>query len=92
MKRDAKPAGALPATVRKLRCAVYTRKSREEGLDMKFHSLDAQRKAREAFVIRASMTQSSPRRSWTRRTPCCRSAHGCASIGHATPLRPCCVG
>ena len=31
--------------VRKLRCAVYTRKSSEEGLDMEFNSLDAQREA-----------------------------------------------
>lgn len=36
--------------VRKLRCAVYTRKSSEEGLDMEFNSLDAQREACEAFV------------------------------------------
>ena len=32
----------LPAT-RKLRCAVYTRKSSEEGLEQEFNSLDAQR-------------------------------------------------
>jgi site-specific DNA recombinase len=30
---------------RKLRCAVYTRKSTEEGLDQEFNSLDAQRDA-----------------------------------------------
>src|SRR4051794_3238778 len=35
---------------RKLRCAVYTRKSSEEGLDMDFNSLDAQREAGEAYV------------------------------------------
>lgn len=50
MKRDTKPAGAMPATMRKLRCAVYTRKSSEEGLDMEFNSLDAQREACEAFI------------------------------------------
>ena len=50
MKRDAKLAGVMPATVRKLRCAVYTRKSSEEGLDMEFNSLDAQREACEAFI------------------------------------------
>ena len=38
------------AVVRKLRCAVYTRKSSEEGLDMEFNSLDAQREACEAYV------------------------------------------
>ena len=36
--------------VRKLRCAVYTRKSSEEGLDMEFNSLDAQREACDAYV------------------------------------------
>ncbi|MCB1501883.1 MAG: recombinase family protein [Bauldia sp.] len=36
--------------VRKLRCAIYTRKSSEEGLDMEFNSLDAQREACEAFI------------------------------------------
>jgi len=34
----------------KLRCAVYTRKSSEEGLDQSFNSLDAQRQAGEAYV------------------------------------------
>lgn len=34
-----------------LRCAVYTRKSTEEGLDQDFNSLDAQREACEAFVL-----------------------------------------
>ncbi|MFI0849152.1 recombinase family protein [Mesorhizobium sp. IMUNJ 23232] len=37
--------------VRKLRCAVYTRKSSEEGLDQEFNSLDAQREACEAYVV-----------------------------------------
>jgi site-specific DNA recombinase len=36
--------------VRKLRCAVYTRKSSEEGLDMEFNSLDAQREACSAYI------------------------------------------
>jgi DNA invertase Pin-like site-specific DNA recombinase len=36
--------------IRKLRCAVYTRKSTEEGLDMEFNSLDAQREACEAYI------------------------------------------
>ncbi len=50
MKRDTKADGAMPTTVRKLRCAVYTRKSSEEGLDMEFNSLDAQREACEAYI------------------------------------------
>ena len=33
---------------RKLRCAVYTRKSSEEGLEQEFNSLDAQSEACEA--------------------------------------------
>ena len=38
-------------TVRpKIRCAVYTRKSSDEGLDQEFNSLDAQREACEAYV------------------------------------------
>jgi site-specific DNA recombinase len=32
------------------RCAVYTRKSTEEGLEQEFNSLDAQREACEAFI------------------------------------------
>ncbi|SHN73538.1 Site-specific DNA recombinase [Bradyrhizobium erythrophlei] len=46
--------GALEAATRvpgrKLRCAVYTRKSSEEGLDMDFNSLDAQRESCEAYI------------------------------------------
>jgi DNA invertase Pin-like site-specific DNA recombinase len=33
------------------RCAIYTRKSSEEGLDQHFNSLDAQREACEAYVL-----------------------------------------
>jgi len=36
--------------VRKLRCAVYTRKSSEEGLDQEFNSLHAQREACESYI------------------------------------------
>ena len=35
---------------RKLRCAVYTRKSSEEGLEQEFNSLHAQREACESYV------------------------------------------
>src|SRR5271157_3969439 len=34
----------------KVRCAIYTRKSSEEGLEQEFNSLDAQREACEAYV------------------------------------------
>lgn len=36
--------------VRKLRCAVYTRKSSEEGLEQEFNSLDALRAAGAAYI------------------------------------------
>jgi site-specific DNA recombinase len=34
----------------RLRCAIYTRKSTEEGLDQEFNALDAQREAAQAFI------------------------------------------
>ena len=33
-----------------LRCAIYTRKSTEHGLELEFNSLDAQREACEAYI------------------------------------------
>jgi len=35
---------------RQIRCAIYTRKSTEEGLEQDFNSLDAQREACEAYI------------------------------------------
>jgi site-specific DNA recombinase len=35
---------------KKLRCAIYTRKSTEEGLEQEFNSLDAQRESGEAYI------------------------------------------
>lgn len=37
-----------------IRCAIYTRKSTEEGLDQEFNSLDAQREAGENFILSQS--------------------------------------
>ena len=34
----------------KIRCAIYTRKSSDEGLDQEFNSLDAQHEACEAYI------------------------------------------
>lgn len=34
----------------KIRCAIYTRKSSEEGLELDFNSLQAQREACEAYI------------------------------------------
>ncbi len=39
-----------PAKPQTLRCAIYTRKSSEEGLEQDFNSLHAQREACEAFI------------------------------------------
>src|SRR6266436_6647991 len=34
-----------------MRCAIYTRKSTEEGLEQEFNSLDAQRESAEAYIL-----------------------------------------
>jgi site-specific DNA recombinase len=34
-----------------VRCAIYTRKSSDEGLEQEFNSLDAQREACEAYIV-----------------------------------------
>ncbi|HEX5235756.1 MAG TPA: recombinase family protein [Silvibacterium sp.] len=36
---------------RAIRCAIYTRKSSEEGLEQSFNSLDAQREACQAYIL-----------------------------------------
>ena len=41
---------AQRSTLPLVRCAVYTRKSTEEGLEQEFNSLDAQRESAEAFI------------------------------------------
>jgi DNA invertase Pin-like site-specific DNA recombinase len=43
------PGSGTPRNSR-VRCAIYTRKSSEEGLDQEFNSLQAQREACEAFI------------------------------------------
>jgi DNA invertase Pin-like site-specific DNA recombinase len=43
-----KPQTAAP--VRKIRCAIYTRKSTDEGLEKEFNTLDAQRDACAAYI------------------------------------------
>lgn len=47
---NAKPRLAKAPTTATMRCAIYTRKSTEEGLEQEFNSLDAQRESAEAFV------------------------------------------
>ena len=46
-RNDKSGHGAIPHSIR---CAVYTRKSTEEGLDQAFNSLDAQREACVAYI------------------------------------------
>jgi site-specific DNA recombinase len=44
------PHTKAAATLPLVRCAIYTRKSTEEGLEQEFNSLDAQRESAEAFI------------------------------------------
>ncbi len=46
----AKARTAKPSEPQSMRCAIYTRKSTEEGLEQEFNSLDAQREAGENFI------------------------------------------
>src|SRR5215472_5291740 len=46
MSRPSTPSRTLPL----VRCAVYTRKSTEEGLEQEFNSLDAQRESAQAYI------------------------------------------
>jgi site-specific DNA recombinase len=39
-----------PSTSPRIRCAIYTRKSSEEGLEQEFNSLDAQRESGESYI------------------------------------------
>ncbi|WP_430417278.1 recombinase family protein [Parasphingorhabdus sp.] len=41
----------MPDAKRKARCAIYTRKSTEDGLEQGFNSLDAQREACAAYIL-----------------------------------------
>src|SRR4051794_38767345 len=46
----ARSAVSRTRRIERVRCAIYTRKSSEEGLDQEFNSLQAQREACEAFI------------------------------------------
>ena len=48
-----------PTETKLVRCAIYTRKSSEEGLEQEFNSLDAQRESGESYV------KSQPSEGWT---------------------------
>src|SRR5207302_11458056 len=61
-----------------VRCAIYTRKSSEEGLEQEFNSLKAQREACEAFI------ESQRQEGWV----CLRAAYDDGGFSGATMDRP----
>src|ERR1700724_2042187 len=61
-----------------VRCAIYTRKSSEEGLEQEFNSLQAQREACEAFV------NSQRHEGWV----CQRAPYDDGGVSGATMDRP----
>jgi len=44
------PKSGTEVVPKPIRCAIYTRKSTEEGLEQEFNSLDAQREGAEAYI------------------------------------------
>ena len=52
-------SNVAPGKNKTLRCAIYTRKSHEEGLEQEFNSLDAQRESAEHYIEAQRM------RGWT---------------------------
>src|SRR5882724_1109703 len=72
-----KPATA-PRRNGTVRCAIYTRKSSEEGLEQEFNSLQAQREACEAFI------ESQRQEGWV----CLRAAYDDGGFSGATMDRP----
>jgi DNA invertase Pin-like site-specific DNA recombinase len=48
-ERRKRSAPSVPRSANR-RCAIYPRKSSEEGLEQEFNSLDAQREACEAYI------------------------------------------
>jgi len=71
-------AGSSTRQSARVRCAIYTRKSSEEGLQQEFNSLLAQREACEAFI------NSQRHEGWT----CLRAAYDDGGFSGATLDRP----
>ena len=71
-------AGSGTRRSARVRCAIYTRKSSEEGLQQEFNSLRAQREACEAFI------NSQRHEGWT----CLRAAYDDGGFSGATLDRP----
>jgi len=57
--KEGSSLGRESSSPRRIRCAIYTRKSTEEGLEQQFNSLHAQREAAEAYI------QSQKHLGWT---------------------------
>ena len=72
--KNGKTAGRKVA----IRCAIYTRKSHEEGLEQDFNSLDAQRESCEAYIL------SQKHEGWT----CLPEMYDDGGISGATLERP----
>jgi site-specific DNA recombinase len=70
--------GSSPRRGARVRCAVYTRKSSEEGLEQEFNSLQAQREACEAFI------NSQRHEGWV----CLRAGYDDGGFSGATMDRP----
>ena len=75
-------AGSGPRRSARVRCAIYTRKSSEEGLQQEFNSLRAQREACEAFI------NSQRHEGWV----CLRAAYDDGGFSGATWIGPLCNG
>src|SRR5437773_5680077 len=73
-----KSARSGPRRSGTVRCAIYTRKSSEEGLDQEFNSLQAQREACEAFIT------SQRHEGWV----CLRTGYDDGGFSGATMGRP----
>jgi len=71
-------AGSGTRRSARVRCAIYTRKSSEEGLDQEFNSLQAQREACEAFIT------SQVHEGWV----CLRTGYDDGGFSGATMDRP----
>ncbi|TMJ59807.1 MAG: recombinase family protein, partial [Alphaproteobacteria bacterium] len=71
-------AATSPQRTARVRTAIYTRKSSEEGLDQEFNSLQAQREACEAFI------NSQRHEGWV----CQRAAYDDGGFSGATMERP----
>jgi site-specific DNA recombinase len=73
-----RPMGLGTKRNARVRCAIYTRKSSEEGLDQEFNSLQAQREACEAFIT------SQRHEGWV----CLRAGYDDGGFSGATVARP----